>query len=167
MAENRLVMLLRDCLANSNLMTDKAREVFADMFNRLLKATARNTSVFDHHACFTLCDFLEEAMIILLRYPQPIISRLDWCFWLEVCKQMLHSQNSMTEVRLFAFLFSMWGSIIKDDEVRRSFCLDWLLSRDTFHSEFSHWCPMVRAFFMRLLIWKVARPSSEDSDLDQ
>ena len=167
MAENRMVMLLRDCLANSTLMTDKAREMFADMFNRLLKATARHTSVFDHNACFTLCDFLEEVLVILMRYSQPITSGLDWCFWLEVCKEMLLSQNSMTEVRLFAFLFSMWGSIMKEDEIRRQFCIDWLLSKDTFHTEFNHWCPMVRAFFMRLLIWKIARPSTEDSDLDQ
>lgn len=169
MAENRLVMLLRDCLANSNLMTDKAQSVFADVFDRLLKATARHTSVFDHNACFTLCDFLEEAIIILTRYYEASTFDLpwfDWDFWFRVCKQMLQSQNSMTEVRLFAFLFSMWGFIIKDDERRREICLDWLLSKDTFQAEFNHWCPMVRAFFMRLLIWKIARPSTNGSDLD-
>lgn len=170
MAENRLVMLLRDCLANSTLMTQEARSMFADVFDRLLKATARNTSMFDHNACFTLCDFLEEAIVILIRYYQPLASNTsgyDWGFWLDVCKQMIQSQNSMTEVRLFAFLFSMWGSIIKDDDRRREMCLGWLLSKDTFQVQFNHWCPMVRAFFMRLLIWKVARPTFRDSALDQ
>ena len=167
MAENRLVMLLRDCLADSTLMTDKAQSIFADVFNRLLRATARYTSIFDHNACFTLCDFLEEAVVILMRYYQPSTSGFEWSFWFDVCEHMLKSQNSMTEVRLFAFLFSMWGYIAKDDDQRHKICLDWLLSKDTFHAQFNHWCPMVRAFFMRLLIWKVARPSVKGSDLDR
>ena len=170
MAENRLIMLLRDCLANSNLMTNKAQSMFADVFDRLLKATARQTSIFDHNTCFTLCDFLEEAIIILTRYHQPLASTtsgFDWGFWFDVCQQMLQSQNSMTEVRLFAFLFSMWGSITTDDDRRREISIGWLLSKDTFQAQFNHWCPMVRAFFMRLLIWKVARPSARGSDLDR
>ena len=167
MAENRLVMLLRDCLASSTLMTDKAQGIFADVFNRLLKATARFTSIFDHSACFTLCDFLEETVIILMRYYQLTTSEFDWDFWFDVCKQMLKSQNSMTEVRLFAFLFSMWGHLTKDDDKKHRICIDWLLSKDTFHAQFTHWCPMVRAFFMRLLVWKVARPSAEGSDIDR
>ena len=167
MAENRLIMLLRDCLANSTFMTDKAQGMFADVFNRLLKVTARITSIFDHNACFTLCDFLEEAVIILMRYYQPATSGFEWAFWFDVCKHMLKSQNSMTEVRLFAFIFSMWGYITKDDDKKHEICLDWLLSKDTFHAQFNHWCPMVRAFFMRLLVWKVARPSAKGSDLDR
>ena len=170
MAENRLVMLLRDCLANSNVMANKTQSIFADVFDRLLKATAQRTSIFDHNACFTLCDFLEEAIIILTRYQQSLdsaVSAFDWSFWFDVCKQMLQSQNSMTEVRLCAFIFSMWGSITKDEDRRREICLDWLLSQDTFQAQFCHWCPMVRAFFMRLLIWKVARPSGRGSEVDQ
>lgn len=170
MAENRIIMLLRDCLANSTLMKPEAQSMFADVFDRLLKATARNTSIFDHNACFTLCDFLEEAILILTRYYQPSSSPkqgYNWDFWFDVCKKMLQSHNSMTEVRLFAFLFSMWGAIIKDDDRRHEIALDWLLSKDTFQAQFNHWCPMVRAFFMRLLIWKVARPTARDCSLDR
>lgn len=169
MAENRLVMLLRDCLSGSTFMGEKAQAIFAESFDTLLRATAQRTSLFDHHACFTLCDFLEEAIAILMRFSQASGSApsiLDWSFWFDVCKRMLQSQNSMTEVRVCAFIYSMWAIITSDEERKRDVCLRWLLTKETFQTQFNHWCPMVRAFFMRLLIWKVARIGGTGSDID-
>lgn len=167
MAENRLIMLLRDCLSGFAIMVDRARSLFAQSFCSLLKAAARKTSVFDHNACFTLCDFLEEAIPILTRYCQSsATATFDWSFWLEVCKHMLQSQNTMTEVRLCSFLYSMWGTITSDEDRKRQICLEWLLTKDTFQIQFCHWCPMVRAFFMRLLVWRLARLDGSNPELD-
>ena len=167
MAENRLIMLLRDCLSGSAIMTDKAQALFAQTFCSLLKAAARNTSLFDHNACFTLCDFLEEAIPILTRYAQSSAMMLiDWPFWLDVCKRMLQSQNTLTEVRVCSFLFSMWATITSDDERKREICLQWILTYDAFQIQFCHWCPMVRAFFMRLLVWRIARFDGSNPALD-
>ena len=168
MAENRIIMLLRDCLSSSAIMVARAQSLFAQSFCSLLKAATQKTSVFDHNACFTLCDFLEEAIPILTRYCQssemPII---DWAFWLEVCKNMLQSRNTMTEVRLCSFLYSMWGTIASDEDRKREICLEWLLNPDTFQIQFCHWCPMVRAFFMRLIVWRVARLDGSSLELDR
>ena len=168
MAESRLIMLLRDCLSGNAAITPRAREMFADSFQSLMKATASQTSRFDHLACFTLCDFLEEAIVILVRYyqsPDTTLSTLDWAFWLEVFKLMMESNNSMTEIRLCAFLYSLWGTISSDPSRRMEVCLEWLLSEETFVRQFNHWCPMVRAFYMRLLVWRIGRldgPATED-----
>lgn len=169
MGENRLIMLLRECLSSSTIMAGKSRSIFAQSFSISLKVAARRTSMYDHNACFTLCDFLEEAIPILQRYQQEMditVPILDWSFWLDVCKYMLQSQNSMTEVRICAFLYSMWSTITSDEERRREVCLNWLVAEDTFHANFNHWCPMVRAFFMRLLVWKVARLNGNGSDVN-
>ena len=169
MGENRLIMLLRECLSSSTILVGKSRSIFAQSFSSLLQLAARRTSMYDHNACFTLCDFLEEAIPILQRYQQETNATsilIDWTFWLDVCKHMLQSQNSMTEVRLCAFLYSMWSIITSDEARRREACLDWLLAEDTFHVNFNHWCPMVRAFYMRLLIWKIARLSGSGSDIN-
>lgn len=169
MAENRLIMLLRDCLAGSAVIGERTRSIFAESFANLLKATTRRVCLFDHNACFTLCDFLEEAMAILSRYhlsSNSALAILDWSFWLDVFRRMLLSHNSMTEVRLFAFLYSMWNIIVSDEERKRELCLRWLLRKETFQAQFNHWCPMVRAFFMRLLVWKVSRLDSRKSCLD-
>ena len=169
MAENRLILLLRDCLSGSTVMTQRIQSIFAESFSTVLKATARRTSIFDHNACFALCDFLEEALAILARYYQASttkIATIDWSFWLNVCKQMLLSQNSMTEVRLYAFLYVMWPTITEDGDRKREICVNWLLTKDIFQAQFNHWCPMVRAFFMRLLAWRIGRLDRGASELN-
>ena len=169
MAENRLILLLRDCLSGSTIMTKKAQTLFAQSYCLLIKATARKISVFDHDACFTLCDFLEEALAILTRYShmsEPIEKGIEWPFWIQVCRRMLQSQNIMTQVRLCSFLYAMWPTLIVDEAIKREMCLHWLLSEDIFETLFSHWCPMVRAFFMRLLVWRLARLDGSHSELD-
>lgn len=169
MGENRLIMLLRECLSSSTIMTGKSRSIFAQSFSSLLKVAARRTSMYDHNACFTLCDFLEEAIPILQRYQQEThtaVAVIDWSFWLDVCRRMLQSQNSMTEVRICAFIYSMWSTITTDEARRREVCLDWLLTEETFHANFGHWCPMVRAFYMRLVVWRIARLDGSGSDLN-
>ena len=170
MAENRLVMLLRDFLSENPPVVRSAQENFAAVFSAVLRAAARRTSLFDHNACFALCDFMEEAIAILSRYLHTTVSPvtvLDWPFWLDVCKQMMESQNTMTEIRLYALLYSLWGTIVNDGRRKRDLCLDWLLTKDTFEKQFNHWCPMVRAYFMRFLCWRVARFDGEASDLDE
>ncbi|KAF2747349.1 DUF1765-domain-containing protein [Sporormia fimetaria CBS 119925] len=166
MAENRVIMLIRDFLSERNSHLHTARRLFADGFSRLLKAAARNVSIYDNNACYTLCDFLEEAFVILVRYEQLESTQhsiLDWDFWLFVCKQMTASHNTATEIKLYAFLYSSWPTICADESRKSSLCLDFLLEPQFFESRFNHWCPMVRAYFMRLLCWRVARFDGEDS----
>ena len=169
MAENRLIMLIREFLSDNSKITENARRAFAESFGDLLKAASRRTSVYDHNACFTLCDFLEEAFVIMARYyndSEDPASFLDWPFWLDVCKKMTESKNSMTEVRLYAFLYGLWGFITGDDRRKRDLCLDWLLKEEYFQQQFNHWCPMVRAYYMRLLCWRIARIDGEASELN-
>lgn len=160
MAENRLIMLIRDFLSERPTEHPRARHLFAEAFNDLLQACARRTSVFDHSACYTLCDFLEEALLILVRY-EHVSSTDDTLinskFWLDVCKKMISSQNTMTEVRLFAFLYTVWPTIIGNAERKYDLCIGLLLNKAIFERTFNHWCPMVRAYYMRLLCWRVGR----------
>lgn len=170
MAENRLIMLLRDSLSGSANVTEKSQKIFAQSFEDLLKATVRQTSIFDHNACYTLCDFMEEAILIMARFygsSTRTTSGLDWGFWQDVFQKMLESQNSMTEIRLYSFLFSLWGTLTSNKTGKRKLCLEWLLCEEIFKTKFTHWCPMVRAYFMRLLCWRIARLDGNDHELDR
>ncbi|KAL8984744.1 MAG: hypothetical protein Q9177_004616 [Variospora cf. flavescens] len=169
LAEHRLISLLRDSLSGSALGVGRARELFAESFERLLKATARRTSLFNHSACFALCDLMEEALAILVRYESSAASSapsLDWSFWLQVCRQMMDSQNTMTEIRMYAFLYSLWNTVTAEENRKRQICLEWLLDEKYFQEQFNHWCPMVRAYYMRLLCWRLGQPSETRSELD-
>jgi hypothetical protein len=166
MAENRLIMLIRDFLSERNSHLFTARNIFADGFARLMQAAARKVSIYDNNACYTLCDFLEEAFYIIVRYEQQGPNRhavLDWDFWLSVCRRMTSSHNTATEIKLYAFLYSTWSILVADEGRKMSLCLDFLLEPDFFESRFNHWCPMVRSYFMRLLCWRVARFDGEDT----
>ena len=171
MAENRLIMLLRDLLSGATTTaTEKSQRIFAASFENLLKAATRQISLFDQNACFTLCDFMEEATLIMARFYgnlTGIRSDFDWSFWLEVFKKMLESQNSMTEIRLYSFLYGLWSTLISKKNRKKDLCLGWLLRDDMFQSKFNHWCPMVRAYFMRLVCWRIGRHDGKNSELDR
>ncbi|KAL8923956.1 MAG: hypothetical protein Q9172_002883 [Xanthocarpia lactea] len=77
MAENRLIILLRDYLSGSTSLSEEAKQMFAESFESLLKAAVRRVSVFNYNACFTLCDFMEEALAIL-KIVQTLARRLDY-----------------------------------------------------------------------------------------
>jgi hypothetical protein len=169
MAENRLIMLLRDFISERPSDFHAARMTFAEVFGKMTQACARRTSLFDHNACFVLCDFLEETLTLFLRFHHTHTLEsdfIDWAFWLEVCKKMLESQNSMSEIRLFAFVYTTWNMVANDERRKEHMCLEWLVTEDTFDKFFNHWCPMVRAYYMRLLCWRLCRDDGEASDLD-
>lgn len=167
MAENRLIILVRDLLSESSTEPNRARLLFAESFCGIMKVAAQKTSLFDHNACFMLCDFLEEVVPIITRYAQSIETELfDWALWMEVCRQMMQSHNSLTEVRVFSFLFCIWGTWVSTEERKASLCLDFLLHEPIFYHYFNHWSPMVRAYFHRLLCWRVGRFNTDPSALD-
>jgi len=169
MQENRLIMLIRDFLSERNTHLHTARRMFAESFARLLQAQARKITIYDSNACYTLCDFLEEAFAIMVRYEQHDAehhSVMHWKFWLSVCKAMAESHNTGTEIKLYSFLFGAWPTLVVDDQRKASLCLDFLLEPAFFESRFNHWCPMVRSYFMRLLCWRVARFDGEETDVE-
>ncbi|KPI40528.1 uncharacterized protein AB675_7516 [Cyphellophora attinorum] len=165
MNENRLVMLLRDMLGDPQFGNGQVRRLFVSGYGDVVKAAARKVSLYNNDACFVLCDFLEEMFPLLARHHQE--SLIDWPFWLQVCKQMMHSQNTLTQIRLIAFVYSMWNILITNDERKQELILDWLLDRSVFDTLFCHWSPMVRHYFFRLLCWRVARIDHEPSEIDQ
>lgn len=166
-AENRLVILLRDFLSETSVEPSPARLLYAESFCGVMKIATRRTSLFDHSACFLLCDFVEEAIPILTRYSQSTGTDIfDWSFWLDVCRQMLQSHNSLTEVRTFSFLFSIWNTWVASEERKANLCLGFLLHESLFYHYFNHWSPMVRAYFHRLLCWRIGRYNGEPSPLN-
>lgn len=169
MAENRLIMLLRDFISERPSDYAVARRTFAESFGKIVQASAGRTSTFDHNACFVLCDFVEEALAIYARfyYAHDLESDfIDWPFWLTVCQKMLSSENSMSEIRTFALLYGSWHLLTADEHRKETMCLNWLVTDETFDTFFNHWCPMVRAYYMRLLCWRLCRDSGESTDLD-
>lgn len=168
MSESSVIVLLKGVLFDSSAEQEGARVTFAETFSRLLAGAVRKTSLFDSHACFTLCDFLEESMAHYDEFARPkkLNQYNDWPFWLDIFKKMLLSLNTVTEVRVLGFIFSIWNIITRDPERKAALCIDWLLSEEVFHSFYNHWCPLVRSYYHRLLCWRICRYDGDASELD-
>ncbi|TFB03974.1 hypothetical protein CCMA1212_003503 [Trichoderma ghanense] len=168
MAENRLVVLLKDVLADGTIEYAGARHTFAEAFSALLKAAASRTSRYNSTACSVLCDLLEEVLLIYHRAETDAhpTCYIDWPFWIDVCKIALSSLNTLSEIRMISFIFTVWDAIAKDPEQKLLVCRDWLLTEETFNAFFNNWCPMVRAYYMRLLCWRICRDRGSQNDVD-
>ncbi|KAM0253056.1 hypothetical protein ACHAQJ_007432 [Trichoderma viride] len=168
MSENRLVILLKDTLADDTPMFTGARHTFAEAFSALLKAAAGRTSRYNSTSCSTLCDLLEEVLLIYHRAEtaEKPTSYIDWSFWVDVCKLALTSLNTLSEIRIISFVYTIWDAIAKDPKQKLLVCRDWLLTEETFNAFFNNWCPMVRAYYMRLLCWRVCRDMGNQDETD-
>ncbi|KAL1841279.1 hypothetical protein VTJ49DRAFT_7281 [Mycothermus thermophilus] len=174
MDENRLILLLKDVLAEDSYgITDDIRHTFAEAIVAIAKAATKRTPRFEHASCFMLCDFLEEALVALDAFQHSVSSGLarpvdyiDWPFWFDVGKMIMDSNNTMSEIRILSFFFSVWDIIVADPVRKEALCLDWLLSEAVFARFFNHWCPMVRAYYMRLLCWRICRDSGSANEMD-
>lgn len=167
MAENKMVVLLRDIVSDKANCSEACRELYAQSFVAMLRGAVRKTRVFDADACFTLCDLMEEVLPIFSDAEELCgASMVDWPFWMDVVKQMSESHNNITELRLISFVYTTWDVITEDEERKRVICLEWLLSKPTWERFFCHWCPMVRAYFMRLVCWRIGRYEGSRSALD-
>ncbi|KAI1505261.1 hypothetical protein F5X99DRAFT_276004 [Biscogniauxia marginata] len=169
MTENRLIVLLKDFLSAASVMFADARHTFAEAFMAVMKASAKRTSQFDHNACFTFCDFLEEALVAYENFvdvQRPDMIYVDWAFWFEVCRRILESNNSMSEIRVLSLIFSIWETVASNQARKLAICLDWLLTEETFNKLFNNWCPMVRAYYMRLLCWRICRDAGSANETD-
>jgi len=170
MAQNRLIMLFKDTLARHRVaLSDHLRAFFASTFMHILHACTISTSMYNQTACFTLCAFLEEAIVIFLSYElgsQLPINIVDGPFWTSVFSKMLQSQNTVTIIRVYALLFSIWPSFAADASRKEELALRLVLSEQIFNQGFMHWCPLVRAYYMRLICWRCGRFIVNRSSLD-
>ncbi|EFZ00143.2 protein family UPF0592 [Metarhizium robertsii ARSEF 23] len=169
MGENRLVILLKDCLFDDGPEIAGAKHTFAESFAATLKAAASKTSLYDNSACFTLCDFLEEILMVYHDFETTAAapaSYIDWPFWIEVCKRMSSSMNTMSEVRMLSFVFTVWDAMARDSRRKAAVCLEWLLTEESFNAYFNNWCPMVRAYYQRLICWRMCRYTGGSDEMD-
>lgn len=169
MADNKIVVLLRDLIMQRTPMPEACREEHISAICLMIHSATRSTSIFDADSCFTLCDLFEEIVALLQRAEANSLRGtqfLDWDFWIDVWKRMFLCDNNMTELRVICLLYSIWPKIAEDKGRKRNLCIDWLLTGAVWDRFFTHWCPMVRAYYMRLICWKCVRYDGEADEVD-
>lgn len=160
-AENRLVLLLKEMLATQdNEYPIECREAFGRLFNDLFRAAAKITDARNRIELDVICIYLEEMILIFTRYEQANGTKpafMDWEFWFGVWKVMAKGNHFSIEIRILSLVYGVWPAIVLDSGRKESLCYGFLLEREYFESRFSHWSPMVRSYFHRLICWRVAK----------
>jgi len=102
----------------------------------------------------------------MLSADRPGLHYVDWPFWLDSLSKMLEGHNTMLEIRVLSFVFTVWDIVVAEPARKEKFVLNWLLSERIFDKFFNHWSPMIRAYWMRLLCWRICREAGDADDLD-
>lgn len=112
-------------------------------------------------------------------------STLDWEFWLSCSYLMLNnSDHIQILLKNFAFLFNVWDKIpesltskrhahqdylrlwlVDANESYRLNFINWLISDQMFLKFFCHWHPIVRSYYLRLLIWRILGINNFESSI--
>ena len=166
---DRLISILDDFTLTRLNLKRHLPQLLAESFNQVIKAAARSISLYDQNSCFALCDFLEDAfpkLIHLNRDPIDTYQSFEWSFWVDVFGKMVTSYSVQTETKLYSLIFALWSSLDNLPGAKKLIGESLLLERPHFQRTFCHWSPPVRAYFMRLLCWRLARCDGDASEDD-
>lgn len=157
LAGRRMTTLIQEILDQQGSCSTHTRGLFAQSSSNALKATARQISLFDHATCYSFCDLLEHVLPSLAKAQIGENCNEDAIFWTDVFVHMLKSDNTLTALRVFSLIYTIWPEVTADQRWKQQLCHALLLSDSVFNHHFNHWSPIVRVYFMRLLAWRVAR----------
>ncbi|CUM64727.1 uncharacterized protein PRCAT00002338001 [Priceomyces carsonii] len=123
----------------------------------------------------SIYDYSKNSLILNIVYEfiNHVDSNINWEFWLS-CTYMMISKTDHIQILLknFAFLFNIWNMIpetfsISNNEgshltwfadVNLTYKMNltnWLISNETFERFMTHWNPIVRSYYLRLLVWRM------------
>lgn len=166
-SENKSLLFLRDVIVDQSL--EQSTKLFVvETICDLLKAVARKTSLFDHVSCAALLDVVQAHINVVVPFAKEVKrpTLVDWKFWLDVSHQMLQSNNSGTEFRVISFWYSAWDDICESPNGKEELCYGLILNDSLFYQYFNHWSAMVRAYFHRLVCWRLARYDGQPRPLE-
>lgn len=167
----KILKVLRDLLVNPKCV---AESIFSGCFVRMaenvLKILVCQTKVLQTASVDRMLQlFVKFARTVKCEFPAEgsayAASRqtIDWSFWITVCFKLLASASISCELRGLSIIYQCWDLIpeyqmsngkntyqpVKSDLASR------LVSEKMWLAFFGHYLPLVRSFYIRLLVWKV------------
>ncbi|EPX72979.1 fungal family protein [Schizosaccharomyces octosporus yFS286] len=126
-----------------------------DVLEYILQGIGQFIRVYEFQASFMYCSLSESWFEIFFDYShRPRVS-----FWVEAMKKLVGTSNHMAIVRSITFIYTIWPYL--DLEAKEMISLRWLLVQKTFEYLFLHHFSLVRAYFHRLLCWRLLKVDDE------
>jgi hypothetical protein len=135
-------------------------EVFLPMLDVHIKCLVKRTSLYDVQGVFCLLDWLDGVLNHMESAELPVQGNIDIDFVITTLSLLLqNADHALALMRTIAFSYSNFALLISTAEHRRRFCQEILLDRKIFHKLFLSWSFTIRAYFLHLLVFRLARIS--------
>ncbi|KAF8966520.1 hypothetical protein BGZ46_000366 [Entomortierella lignicola] len=150
--------------------------IYGAMLDIWIKAVVTKTSVYDVESVFCLLDFLDmliaelESRECIRLYDSelstvPLNAGSNFKFipiHVQFILSTLHilltgSDHTVTLVRTISFIYQNFSLLTSTVTTLEQLTLGTLLSPDVFEKCFLHWARNVRLYYMRCLVWRVAK----------
>ncbi|QOU20052.1 hypothetical protein BRETT_004700 [Brettanomyces bruxellensis] len=167
----KILKVLRDLIVNPKCAAESISSgCFVRMAENVLKILVCQTKVLQTASVDRILQlFVKFARTVKCEFPAEgsayIASRqtIDWSFWIAVFFKLLASASISCELRGLSIIYQCWDLIpeyqmssgkntyqpVKSDLASR------LVSEKMWLAFFGHYLPLVRSFYIRLLVWKV------------
>ncbi|GAC94979.1 hypothetical protein PHSY_002552 [Pseudozyma hubeiensis SY62] len=141
--------------------------IFAPMLGLHIKALIKRTSLYDVQGVFCLLDWLDG--VISHMDTNEFISEgfIDVSFIITTIGMLLeNADHALALMRTIAFCYANFGVLTATSENRVYFCEQILLKPSVFHKLFLSWSFTIRAYYLHLLVFRLARISDFPSPSD-
>ncbi|KAK4704827.1 hypothetical protein P7C70_g1391, partial [Phenoliferia sp. Uapishka_3] len=153
---------------------DIRRHAFSAILGVWIRACVKRVSMWNTRGVFLLMD-LVEGLIYTLSYPSPsgrnstddmivprphesCIAMFDPSFIFSFVKTILATgDNTVAIMRTIAFVYAHFEIFTLRSADREELCENIILDEVLFPRLYLHWNPGVRGYFIRLLVWRLAR----------
>ena len=150
------------------------RHAFSKMLQVWIRACVKRTSMWDTRSVFILLDLI-EGLIYTLSYPAPTargseeevvvprpqlscLEMFDIPFVFNFVKIILsQADNTVALMRTIAFIYAHFEIFTMRPADRNALCEHIILDDVLFSRLYLHWNAGVRGYFIRLLVWRLAR----------
>ena len=132
--------------------------IFAPMLGLHIKALIKRTSLYDVQGVFCLLDWLDG--VISHMDSNDLINEglVDISFIITTIGMLLeNADHALALMRTIAFCYANFGVLTATSENRIYFCEQILLKPNVFHKLFLSWSFTIRAYYLHLLVFRLAR----------
>lgn len=134
--------------------------VFHPMLSLHIKCLFKRTSLYDVQGVFCLLDWLDGVFGHMDAAELSIEELVDVDFVIDTLSLLLeNADHALALMRAIAFIYSNFAVLVSTLPRRRRFCEGILLKPAIFHKLFLSWSFTIRAYFLHLLVFRLARVS--------
>ncbi|KAH3660364.1 hypothetical protein OGAPHI_006950 [Ogataea philodendri] len=164
---SKILKLLRDFLMNPRHEYEAALSMgFLQCMDNALKLIFYKTTIFQMERV-DLCFDIWMNLIKSIKVTTPfLLQAIDWKFWINTVLKMLHSQFINCELKALSIFYQIWDYIPTNQALEADWVSNkneslkynltvYLTNPENWTKFFGHYLPLVRCYYIKLLVWKV------------